>query len=135
MLVVVSNGTWRVDDEVRVDRMTLRRSRELPRGRGRERGAYYEALDIEGDVVYRQSIGDPTRPNMEMFDGETITRVETPDRDVHVEVLLPDVPEVATVRLIADGDELPLREGGRKGRMGGYSLGDQSGGTGGESGG
>jgi hypothetical protein len=119
--VTVVDGAWQVAKETRVDRMTLPRSRRLPEGRT-SGGAFVEAVDAKGNVVYRQSIQDPTRPSVEIHDPERSHRVEAPGREVMLDVMVPDTDDVASLRVIVDRAELPFRKGRGKPKPGGYDV-------------
>jgi hypothetical protein len=105
-----------------VDRMTLRRSRSLPGGR-RVGGAFVEAVDAAGNVLYRHEIDDPTRPSVEIFEPGRIRRADVSYDEVTIDVLVPDVDELAQVRIVVDGRALPFREGHGAPGSGGYDAG------------
>lgn len=120
--VMVSERRWTVTKDTPVERMSLRRSLPRRATAAQSGDSFFEVVDRDGSVLYRQSIADPTRPGVELFDGDTIRRVGTPDRQVIVDVVVPDVPEGVAVRLVADGEELPMGKAGQKAEPGGYAL-------------
>lgn len=119
--VTVVDGAWQVAKETRVERMTLRRSRRLPKGRT-VGGACVEALDAKGNVVYRQAVEDPTRPSVEIHGAGGSHRVDTPRREVMLDVMVPDTDDVASLRLVVDSAELLFRKGRGKPVPGGYDV-------------
>jgi hypothetical protein len=124
--LTVSGGTWSVTDHKRVARMTIKRSVRLASDDAEEarkpRGAYFEALDAAGNVVYRRPIEDPTRPSVEIYEGGKIRRVDTPDRELTLDLVVPDVDSVTRLRIVVDGEELPFRQGNKSPRAGGYKI-------------
>ena len=60
------DGTWRIEKETRVPSMTLPASVELPKSKRGVTGFWYEAVDRDGQVLYRQTIEDQ-RAGMEVF--------------------------------------------------------------------
>lgn len=119
--VTVVDGAWQVAKETQVERMTLRRSRRLPSGRA-VGGACIEAVDAKGNVVYRQAVEDPTRPSVEIHDARGSHRVDTPGREVMLDVMVPDTDDVASLRLVVDSTELLFRKGRGKPVPGGYDV-------------
>jgi len=119
--VKVVDGAWQVVKETRVERMTLPRSRQLPEGRTTG-GAFVEAVDAKGNVVHRQAIDDPTRPSVEIHDAGRSHRVDTPGREVMVDVVVPDTDDVASLRLVVDRTEMPIRKGRGTPKPGSYDL-------------
>ncbi|MEV4250027.1 hypothetical protein AB0J63_42295 [Streptosporangium canum] len=118
--VVASRQAWRVIDDLRVEKMALFRSRELPHRGTRVSGTWYEALGTNGDVVYRRSLGDPFERSMEIFQGHRVVREPLPEQDVTMELLVPET-SVTSVRLVVDGEEIPYGEADQQ-RAGGYRL-------------
>ena len=106
--------------------MTIKRSVRLASDDAEEtrkpRGAYFEALDAAGNVVYRRPIEDPTRPSVEIFEGGKIRRVDTPDRELTLDLAVPDVESVTSLRIVVDGEEMPTRQANKSPRTGGFKL-------------
>jgi hypothetical protein len=95
------DGEWSVENEVRVESMTLPKSDELPEDRRQHgvTGVWYEAVDANGRALYRQSIEDPFL-GMEVFtrDGK-MRRAMMEHPQTGMEILVPDVPEVVDVQI------------------------------------
>jgi hypothetical protein len=91
------DGSWTIENEIRIDSMTLPKSDELPRSpaaRGVS-GFWYEAVDAQGRALYRQSMQDPFSSGMEMFeeDGSMRRKAAIP-REIFFDILAPDMPEL-----------------------------------------
>lgn len=99
------DGKLRVQKDVRIPRMTLLKSVDLPEpGRGRAvSGFWFEATDAKGHVFYRRGMDDPTRPEAEIFDkGGSIRRMPAHEAaEVVFSVLVPDLPEIREVRFFS----------------------------------
>ena len=99
--VVWREGEWAVENEVRVESMTLPKSAELPEDRKQRgvTGVWYEVVDADGRAVYRQVLEDPFL-GMELFDQDgKIKRVRTEHHRTSMEILVPDVPEVEELHI------------------------------------
>ncbi|GGM66881.1 hypothetical protein GCM10012275_41670 [Longimycelium tulufanense] len=123
--VLVSLTGWQVIEERRVGRMNVSRSRDLPASPRRTAGAWFEALDAEGNVVYRRPIEHPGERSVELFEGGRIFRKPLPGQEVSVEFLVPEAEDVSSVRVVIDGKEIPYRHG--KQRQAGYQMTDRPG--------
>lgn len=92
--------------------MTLPASSPLPEGRGRTlSGFWYEATDEDGAVKYRRVLEDPTEDAVEVpgEDGNP-QRVSVERPEVVFDVLVPDEPDIAEVRVFAE----PKTDAGRR---------------------
>jgi hypothetical protein len=108
--------------------MTLMKSQPLP-ATGHSKGLsgfWYEAVDAQGGVIYRQTMADPFDAGTEVFGEEGITRTphEMPE-STGFDFLIPDLPAVVELRVFGSLHEgraeclatLPIRhEGGSCGR-------------------
>ena len=119
--VAVSDGTWRVVKEMRVERMSVRAHWSPPEGRGLEVGNYVEVIDSEGRVLHRQPVRDPLDTSIEIFDRGRISRVDT-KREILLDILAPEPKKARRVRLVAHGRDLPLAEGKKKPHTRGFEL-------------
>jgi hypothetical protein len=100
--VIWRKGRWSVDDEVDIPSMTLNKSHELPAaapGHGVS-GFWYEAVDAQGRVIYRQMLPDPFSVGMEIFSDEGVVRMphQMPE-EVALDVLIPDLPQITELHL------------------------------------
>jgi hypothetical protein len=59
---------------------------------------------------------------VEIFEGGKIRRVDTPDRELTLDLVVPDVDSVTRLRIVVDGEELPFRQGNKSPRAGGYKI-------------
>jgi hypothetical protein len=81
--------------------MTLPSPDEIPAGE-RTVGVWVEAVDREGRVRYRQIMADPLA-GMEMFEEDgTMTRLPHPAHAVSIEVLVPDLPAITELHIVAN---------------------------------
>lgn len=96
------NGTaWRITSQRRVPSMTLPAPAVLPQG-DKSRGFWVEVLDRQGRVRHREVLADPLT-GMEQFDtGGQVRRLMHPAHDVQIEVLVPDLPELAELHLVSN---------------------------------
>ena len=94
-------GRPTLDQETRVESMTLPPSRELPRAARQVIGSWFELRDSGGELVYRGDCPDPRRRRVEVRgeDG-AFTNVEVPG-EVDFEILVPDLPEGGDVAFLA----------------------------------
>lgn len=71
--VLWRKGQWSIESERHIPSMTLMRSQPLPatshaaHTRGVS-GFWYEAVDVQGQVLYRQTMADPFDAGVESFD-------------------------------------------------------------------
>ena len=119
--VVVTKGEWRVEKEMRVERMTLRPHWDPVGGRGLDAANCVELLDEEGKVLHRQCIKDPLDSSVEMFEKDRIWR-EHSDREVVLDIMTPDLKRADRLRLVTNGRDLPVREGRRRPHTQGLKL-------------
>ncbi|SCX95331.1 hypothetical protein SAMN05216420_101435 [Nitrosospira sp. Nl5] len=122
--VVWREGAWIIENDIRVRSMTLPKSDELPeaaRGRG-VTGFWYEAVDRQGRTIYRQVMEDPFL-GMEVFGGNggnggnrgnggnsdngRIRRIKTLHRQVSLEILVPDVPDLDALHIYSSNKPSP----------------------------
>ena len=81
--------------------MTLPAS-DVPPAGDETRGFWIEVLDREGRVRHREVMTDPLA-GMEQFEaGGGITRLLHPPHDVEIEVLIPDLPDLAELQLVSN---------------------------------
>ena len=127
--VVVANDQWKVEKTVAVKRMTLPASWTPDDTSELRRATYYEVIGRKG-VVYRRRIPDPTDTSVEVFERGRISRIDT-NRDMRIELLVPDGEPIDRVRLVVGGRDLPLRDGKKKPNRDGYRPPDSDGKRGG----
>lgn len=99
--VAWKDDRWTIENEIRIESMTLPKSDELPEQAGKRgvTGFWYEAADGQGRVLYRQVMEDPFL-GMEVFDRDgKIRRIPTPHHRASLEILVPDVPELAELHI------------------------------------
>jgi hypothetical protein len=101
--LVWRDGKLSVQKEVRVPRMTLLKSAELPEAGARHgvSGFWFEATNAKGKVFYRRGMDDPTLPEMEVFEKDGSMRRMPSEREVVFNVLIPDLPEIREVRFFS----------------------------------
>jgi hypothetical protein len=97
---------------------TLPPSDELPYpGKtGRLSGFWFEAVDNKGKVLYRQVLQVPRR-GVEVFEEDgSIRRIPLEIDEYSTDLLVPDLPEIKSVRLFLEEPErLPEKERAKKG--------------------
>ena len=129
------DGKWTIKNETRVDSMTLPKSDELSEA-AKKRGVtgfWYEAVDRQGGIVYRQVVEDPFL-GMEVFDRDgKIRRVKAATHDeVGLEVLVPDVPELEEIHIYSSTrpskHETEIRDQGKAEHVATISLRGKEGG-------
>ncbi len=122
---VASGGQWRVKQAVRVERMTLPPA-WTPNAGELAGASYLEAIDRNGEVLYRRRLRDFADTSVEMFgrDG-SITRTDT-DRPACVELLVPDTEQVARLRLVSRGRDVPYAAEDDREQAEGHDQGDAS---------
>jgi len=111
------DNRWTIENEIRIESMTLPKSAELPED-SRKRGVsgfWYEAVDRQGRTIYRQLMEDPFL-GMEVFDRDgKIRRIKTEHHRASLEILVPDLPELEELQLYSstipstDGKEMSDR--------------------------
>lgn len=71
-------------------------------GRPDERGYWVELRDAEGRPLYRRTIGDPSRRDIEVpgADGERLSRVPSHDEVNRFTVVVPFIGDVRTVSVV-----------------------------------
>jgi len=101
---------WTVVKQTRVPSMTLQKSVELPVGPGRRlSGFWYEAAAADGSVLYRRVMQDPADPSVEVrTEGGGLRQARPVRDDVSFEILVPDLPEVAEVRIFSSPKTGPV---------------------------
>src|SRR5215213_744503 len=127
-------GTWKIENEIRIESMTLPKSDELPEEAKRRgvTGFWYEAVDGQGRTLYRQVMEEPFL-GMEVFDKDgKIRRTQPGHHDISLEILVPDVPEVEELHLYSsikpavhdehDKHAMEMRGEGRAERVATLSL-------------
>lgn len=92
---------WRIKSEQRVDSMTLPAPDPLPGGEN-SRGFWIETVDRDGRVRHREVMPDPLAGMEQFEEGGLVTRLTHPPHEVLIEVLIPDLPELAEVHLISN---------------------------------
>ncbi len=107
------DGEWSIVKETVVPRMTLPKGQELPERQGRGlSGFWWEAADAAGRVLYRRVMPDPTEPRVEILDRDgSIRRHPIAAPEVTFDLLVPDLPEVAEVRIFSDREPRPAAPG------------------------
>ncbi len=129
------DGKWTIENEIRIESMTLPKSHDLPRttaGRGIS-GSWYEVVDRQGRVIYRQVMQDPFDSSMEMFDADgKIRRVRAHQHEVILDILVPDVTDLVELHIYSSArpseHDLEMRAEGPAERIATISLGDRQGG-------
>ncbi len=92
---------WLIASEHRVKSMTLPAPASLPDG-DKSRGFWIETIDREGRVRHRDVMADPLL-GMEQFSPDgAIKRLDHPAHNVEIEVLIPDLPELAEVHVVSN---------------------------------
>ena len=93
--------SWRIDRQQRVGSMTLPAPDALPEGE-KSRGFWVEVVDRQGRVRHREVMADPLA-GMEQFDeGGVVSRLLHSPHNVLIEVLVPDVPDIAELHLVSN---------------------------------
>lgn len=98
---------WTVEKQIRIDEMTIPSSYELPAAGGRARtGAWCEATDEAGELIYRKLLGHVPGGSVEVpAEGGGLHRAGEYLEDEVVDVVVPDVPSLHTVNVfVADPD-------------------------------
>ena len=102
-----SKGTWRVVKHIRLAAKTLPFPDELPLSgkSGLWSGFWFEAVDAKGQVLYRQILTVPRR-GVEVFaeDG-SMQRLPLEIDEYTTDLLIPDFPEITSVRLFLEEPE------------------------------
>jgi hypothetical protein len=109
------DGKWRVIDRFQVPEMTIPSSEDLPSpGRtGRFIGAWFEAVDTKGNVVYRRKFPVPPT-GVEIFHEDGSISRTSPDTDLYsMDLLIPDNPKIEAVHLYIEPDTLSKAEKAR----------------------
>jgi hypothetical protein len=110
------DGVWREIDRYRAPEMTIPSSSELPPTPESTRltGAWVEAVDAKGEVLYRRLLKEPPR-GVEIFheDG-SMSRVTADSDEYSMDLLIPDLPEIQAINLFIELDEPPGKEVPRK---------------------
>jgi len=105
-------GEWRVENERRIDRMTLMRSDELPRVDSKQglAGFWWEVVDDTGKVIYRQIGNNPFTGGQEVVkrDG-TLTHTGAAGEDELFDIVFPDIPQVAALHFYSDATPAPQK--------------------------
>jgi hypothetical protein len=105
--VVWRNGAWITENDIRIRSMTLPKSDELTEAAQKRgvTGFWYEAVDRQGRPIYRQVMENPFL-GMEVFGGNggnggngRIRRVEAAHREVSLDILVPDVPDLEAIHI------------------------------------
>jgi hypothetical protein len=113
-----SKGKWRVIKYICLAEKTLPASAELPDpGQSRRlSGFWFEAVDDKGQVLYRQILHVPRR-GVEVFAGDgSIHWIPVEIDDYTNDILIPDLPEIKSVRLFLEEPErLPETARAKKG--------------------
>lgn len=103
------DGKWSVIDRFRAPEMTIPSSSKLPSpGKtGRLTGAWFEAVDAKGNLIYRRMLREP-QDGVELFheDG-SISRATIESVHYTTDILIPDLPEIQTIHLYIE-KEVPL---------------------------
>lgn len=134
-------GTWKIENEIRIESMTLPKSDELPEqamARG-VTGFWYEAVDGQGRTIYRQLMEEPFL-GMEVFDRDgKIRRTKPGQHDISLEILVPDVPELEELQIYSSikpavhtehaEQKMETRREGRAERIATLNLRGEKGGT------
>jgi hypothetical protein len=101
------DGEWREVDRYRVPEMTIPSSSELPSTPKSTRltGAWVEAVDAKGEVLYRRMLREPPR-GVEIFheDG-SMSRITADSDEYSMDLLIPDLPEIESINLFMEPDE------------------------------
>jgi hypothetical protein len=109
-----SGGKWGLAGTVKVARMGLTRSDQLPKTDANTRvvGFWIEAVDDKGAVIYRRIMQDPVSMGHEHFlpKGEVV-RNPAPRKSITIEVIVPDVPELDAIHVFSSP---PTRQPGGK---------------------
>jgi hypothetical protein len=95
------DGEWTIENEIRIESMTLPKSAELPRDTKKRgvTGFWYEAADRQGRTIYRQLLEDPFS-GMEVFDRDgKMRRIQMEPHQASLQILVPDVPEVEELHI------------------------------------
>lgn len=127
-------GTWSIENETRVESMTLPKSDELPKPTKKRgvSGSWYEAVDKQGRTIYRQTVED-FGAGMEVFERDgKIRRIKDSHDEFGLEILVPDVPDLEEIHIYSSTkpseDEREMIEEGTAQRIATINL---RGGTGG----
>ncbi len=101
-----SKGEWRVVKHIRLAEKTIPPSEELPHpGKsGLWSGFWFEAVDAKGRVLYRQILQVPRR-GVEAFEDGSIHRIPLEIDEFVTDLLIPDFPEIDSVRLFLEEPE------------------------------
>jgi hypothetical protein len=101
-------GQWTVVKRVEIPSMTLSRSVDLPerrRGQGLS-GFWVEAVDRQGQLLYRTLVRSPFERSVEIFDADGEPhRIEPPNDEILFDVLVPNLPDLAEIIFYSDVDE------------------------------
>ncbi len=107
--------SWLIAGEQRVKSMTLPAPASLPDG-DNSRGFWVETVDRQGRVRHRDIMADPLMGMEQFGPNGDIKRLDHPPHDVLIEVLIPDLPELAEVHAVSnpiahrgDHDQRPSR--------------------------
>jgi hypothetical protein len=102
--VVWRKGKWSVEGEVYIPSMTLVASDDLPESDRGLSGFWWEAVDRQGQVIYRHMVADPFSGRMEVFDKDArIKRVQhRMHEEVTFDILIPDLPEIAELHFFSN---------------------------------
>lgn len=130
-------GSWIVENDVRIRSMTLPKSDELTEA-AKKRGVtgfWYEAVDRQNRLIYRQVMENPFL-GMEVFSGSggsgRIRRIEAAHREVSLEILVPDVPDLEALHIYSSSrpspHEMEMREEDRAERISVIQLRGEKGG-------
>jgi hypothetical protein len=101
------NGQWRIQKQVKISSMTLPPSGNLPT-QARRSGFWIEAVDRNGQMLYRKIMDDPTESIEVVGDRGSFTRIPVIDEEITFDVLVPDRAGLRELRFFSShrrGDE------------------------------
>ena len=99
------DAAWKVEEESPLEG-TLPAPLEFPDSQLPIVGSWWEAVDKDGNVLYRDRLEDVHDPFMEVFDEDgSISRVEHPPdafagHEPLMELLVPDLPDLTDIRFV-----------------------------------
>lgn len=89
---------WETVADFIIDRKTLPQAHAKPDG-----GFWYELRDQKGNLLYARKVANPFNPSLELFEaGGSMSRVQLDREEAFVELLIPDLPEAAEIRIFSD---------------------------------
>jgi hypothetical protein len=112
-------GRWKVVKRIHLPEKVVPASEDLPASdkAGRWSGFWFEAVDAKGNVLYRQVLRPPPR-GVEVFEEDgSIRRVPRKTDEYSLDLLIPDLKEIESVRLfLEEPEELAEKERAVRGR-------------------